>query len=97
MANKRNGNTYYIDTAFSTSEELVATGLKATHVVVTSTADFARVVLGDSSVGTKVDLRVADLGKSEVFDFSENPITFSTSIRASTLTNAVVTVVLEQN
>jgi len=94
LANARNGNTYYIDTQFATNEELVVKNMKVTHIVVTSTAAGGKIVLADSSVATKIDLRVAADEDSVLFDFSANPLVFSTSIRPLTLSGAVVTCVL---
>jgi hypothetical protein len=92
MANVRNSNTFYIDTQYSgASDELAVKNLRITHVIVTATAANGRIVLADSSVATKVDLRVATSGASQVFDFSANPLVFSTSVRPTTLTNAVAT------
>lgn len=66
-------------------------------VIVTATAASGRVVLADSSVATKFDLRCATSGETSVFDFSLCPIPFSTSIRPVTLTNAVVTCIIEES
>ena len=96
MANTRNGNTYYIDTQYATNEELAVRNLQAAYVIVTATAANAVLVLADSSVGTKLDLRVATSGETKCFDFSDVPVTFSTSIRPTTLTNALATVVLKE-
>lgn len=96
MANARNGNTYYIDTQFATTEELAVRNLKLVYVVLTVTGAGGRVVLSDSSLATKLDLRIATDEQSEMFDFSENPIVFSTSIRPTTLTTAIVTCVFQE-
>ena len=97
MANVRNSNTFYIDTQYSAaSDELAIKNIKVVYAIVTATAGNGRVVLGDSSVATKIDLREATSGATAYFDFSDKPLVFSTSIRPTTLTNAVVTLVIEE-
>ena len=95
MANIRNGNTFYIDTQYSAaSDELASKGIKVIGIFVTSTAAGGRVVLADSSIATKLDLRVTADEDTVYFDLSNNPIIFSTSLRPTTLSGALVTCVL---
>lgn len=96
MANARNGNTYYIDTAYATNEEL-AGNFRVVYVILTCTGAGGRLVLADSSLATKLDLRNATDEQTQVFDFSRAPITFSTSLRPTTLTTAVATIVFQSN
>jgi hypothetical protein len=96
MANVRSSNTFYIDTAYSSStDELVQKNLKLLSVSVTATSANAVVVLTDSGT-KKLDLRVATSGVTTLFDYSECPILFANSIRPTTLTNAVVTCVFQE-
>ena len=99
MANARTGNTYYVDTAYTatvaTLPELAIPNLKVYYVVVTATAANAVVLLTDSGTN-KVDLRVAPSGSSQLFTFDEYPMVFNTSLRVSTLTNAVATIMFEE-
>lgn len=97
MANTRNGNTFYIDTQYSAAaDELAVKNIRITGVIVTATGASGRVVLGDSSVATKLDLRVATSGETMQFYFDVHPVNFSTSIRPTTLSNAVVTCIIEE-
>lgn len=97
MANVRNSNTFYIDTQYSSAaDELAVKNIKVVYAIVTATASSGRVVLGDSSIATKIDLREAVSGTTAYFDFSNKPLVFSTSIRPTTLSNAVVTLVIEE-
>ena len=99
MANTRGGNTYYIDTQYSASisatTELVIPNIRVYYVLVTGTTSNAHVVLEDNGV-VKLDLRVPNTGETRIFRFSDFPVLFTTSIRASTLVNALVTVVFEE-
>lgn len=96
MANTRNGNTFYVDTQYSVAaDEFASKLIRVSSVIVTATAASAVLVLKDSSLATKIDLRVATSGATEQFDF-DPPLVFSTSIRPTTLTNAVATVVFQE-
>lgn len=96
MANIRLGNTFYIDTQYTgASDELALKDVRIAYVIVTPTAANGRVVLSDGGLGIKADLRRATANESNYpFDFSNEPIRFSTSIRPTTLANAVVTCVI---
>lgn len=96
MANTRSSNTFYIDTQYSgASDELAIKNLKVLYVIVTATAASAVLALSDSGTA-KVNLRVATSGETSVFDFSNAPILFATSVRPTTLTNAIATVVIQE-
>ena len=97
MANLRNSNTYCIDTAYSTNEELAVRNIRVSHIVVTATCANAILVLGDAGLGTKVKLHVAATNTSQLFDFSDAPLVFSTSIRPTTVTNCVATCVIQES
>lgn len=96
MANVRNGNTYYIDTQYSSSEELAVKGLRVTDIIVTTTGTTASVILQDSSTANiKFRADEATSGVTTHFPL-KSPIVFPNGIRPSTLTNCVVTVVFER-
>jgi len=95
VANTRSGNTYYIDTQYATNEELAVANLTVVGVIVTATGASAVVALTDSGT-VKLNLRVATSGATEFFDFSEAPIVFANSIRPTTLTNAIATVIIRE-
>src|SRR5262245_48370533 len=97
MANVLNGNTFYIDTQGSTTEDdLVRKQTLVTYITITSTGANGRVVLSDVGTNptTKIDLRVAVANTSELFRYAEKPLMFPNGIKVSVLTNAVVTVVI---
>lgn len=98
MANTRSANTFYIDTQHSgASDALDVSNIRVSHVTVTATAANGRIVLQDYVTGaTKADLRAATSGSTECFDFSSNPLVFAGGIKATTLSNAVVTCVLSE-
>jgi hypothetical protein len=98
MANTRNANTFYIDTQYSVAaDELAVKNLKVSDVIITATAANGRIVLTDSSGGTKVDLRVVTSGETQHFEFHESPLLFPNSIRPTTLSNAIVTCVIQES
>lgn len=96
MANARSGNTYYIDTQYATNEELAVKNLKVLGVVVTSTAAGAILSLTDSGTA-KFTFKVAADLSSQYFNFSDSPVLFQTSVRPTTLTNAVATVIIQES
>lgn len=94
MASIRNGNTIYID---DSTDTFAIRQLKVSHVIVTATAANAQVVLSDlDTSAVKADLRVATDGTSQLFSFREQPMIFPTGVEASTLTNAVVTLITKE-
>ncbi len=95
MANARNGNTHYVDTAATLDS---SKNLKVVRVTVTATSANAVCVLQDaaSTPITKADLRVAAAGTTEVFDFLNAPLLFPNGTKVSTLTNAVATLIYSQ-
>lgn len=100
MANVRNANSFYIDTQYAVAaDQLAVKGLSVTNILVTATAANGRVVLQDitSTPTNKVDLRVATSGDTQNFEFSSQQLLFPNGIRPSTLTNAVVTVIFQEN
>ncbi len=98
MANTRNANTFYIDTQYSVSaDELAVKNVKVVSITVTATSSGGQVVLSDSNGNAKIDLRVATSDETQQFVFNENPIVFPTGIRPTTLTDAIVTCVIQES
>lgn len=100
MANVRSANTFYIDTQrTSDSDDLLVKGLAVSTIVVTATAANGRLVLKDpvATPITKLDLQVPTSGESVLFDFNLVPVLFPNGLSATTLTNAVATVVFTEN
>lgn len=95
MANVRNSNSWYVDTAYSSAiDDLLIKQLQVFAVFVTATAASGQIVLGDPVTGvTKLDLRVPTADQTQMFTFYETPISFPNGIRILTLTNAVATLV----
>jgi hypothetical protein len=98
VANTRNANTFYIDTQYSVAADaLVAKQVKLLGVLVTATAAGGKVVLADhGGPTTKLDLRVATDESAVFFDFSSCPILFPNGIRPTTLTDAIVTCIIQE-
>lgn len=97
MANVLNGNSFYVDTAFTNAaDDLVRKQALVVYVVVTATAANGRIVLSDvgNNPDLKLDLRVPSANSTQPFVFVDNPVIFPNGIRISTLTNAVATIVL---
>lgn len=97
MANRRNGNSFYIDTQYSASTDDLATpNIRVTQIVVSATAANAILVLSDPTTGdNKAEFRVATSGDSSRFPFYDNPLVFPNGIRVLTLTNAHAFCVLD--
>lgn len=94
MANVRSANTYYID---GTSTNLAVNNIRVTHITVTPTSANAILVLKDITTGsTKVELRLATSGTSQVFEYFVNPIVFPNGIDPTTVTNCVATCHLQE-
>lgn len=95
MANVRNSNTFYIDTA---GQALQVANIKVMHISITPTSANAQVVLQDSTTGqTKIDLRSDTSFRTLFFSFRDNPIVFPNGINPSTVTNAVCTCTLVES
>ncbi len=92
MANKVNVNTIYVD---STGDLVTNKGCRVAYVLLTATAANAVLVLQDTGTGTpnKFDLRNADSGTTVTFDLSNMPAFFPNGIKASTVTNAIATII----
>jgi hypothetical protein len=99
VANVRNANTFYIDTQRSTAaDDLVVKNIKVTDVIVTVSAAGGQVILSDvSTTNVKLSLKVATDEETKHFKFHASPILFPNGISATTLTNAVVTCVIQES
>lgn len=100
MANVRNANTFYIDTqSAGASDDLVVNNVRLLGALVTAGAAGAKVILQDAAGTpvTKMDLRVATDESTSFFDFSNSPIIFPNGIKASTLTDAICTLIIEES
>lgn len=95
MANVRSANSYYIDTQYATNEELAVKNLIVVGVFVRATSAGGRVVLTDSGTN-KLDLQVDTANRTEFFPMADTPVLFTTSIRPTTLSNAIVTVIFRE-
>lgn len=92
MANTDSGNIWYVDTQYASAADDLAYKVNILTIIVTSTAANGRIVVSDPvTAHTRLDLRVPTSGATQVFDFSNSPITCSNGIRILTLSNAVVT------
>lgn len=98
MANKRNANTFYIDTQYSVAaDELAVKNIRISHIIATSTGTAATVTLADAAVATKMILSIAADDTTQIFEFADAPIVFSTSIRPTALTNMVLTCIISES
>ncbi len=95
MANIRNGNTYYIDTA-SVTLDVPMVRVKSITLTATNATNALILGDGDNSYPTKLSL-VGTNGVSLVFDYSLSPIYFANGIRVKTVTACTATVVLEES
>lgn len=92
MANTRNGNTWYVDATGNLGSEK---NVIVPYIYITATAANGRVVLSDQvTTALKADLRVEVSGHTEIFRMAENPMRFPNGINITTLTNAIVTIVV---
>lgn len=97
MANARYGNTFYIDTQYSSAvDELAVTNIKVTGIILNSTAISSSHLLLTDGGNNKIDLRGNSLGGSIYFDLSNSPVVFSTTIRPTTLSNVTATLIVKE-
>ena len=97
MANNRNGNVIWADTAstsFPDDKNIVGIVVRCT-----SGTD-ARITLGNNnsarSYPTLFDIEVPHASNYAYLDFSRIPIYFPDGIRIKTLTNATITIILDK-
>ena len=102
MANVRNSNTFYIDTAAAnvtaaTAGNLALRNVKVLYIMIAPTGSTADFVVKDVTTGAlkfSVDLATQE---TKVLDFSRRPIVFPNGISPSTVTNCRVTMVIEES
>lgn len=98
MANVRNSNTFYIDTAYSSAnDELPVKGIKVYYIIYTTSNATNQLVLADSVTGiTKVSIKNATSGTSSIFRFDELPMVFPNGIRPITVTACTATLMVDE-
>lgn len=96
MANIRNANTVFLDTA-STLSDIEKRNIKVSNIVLTSIGGgTARLVLDDKTTGaTKIDLRIPTGDESQSYPF-EKPMVFPNGIIPATVDFCVATLVVEE-
>jgi hypothetical protein len=93
MANARSGNSHYVDSTGTLSSD----ACKIAGVIVTATAANAILALQDAAGSVnKTNLRVATSGDTVFFNFAASPIFCPNGLKASTVTNAIVTIIYTQ-
>lgn len=97
MANIRNSNTAYIDTAAALTD-IEKRNIKITGILVTPDGGgVAQLVLQDkTTTANKVDIRMQSTDRSELYNYTENPLVFPNGIVAATVTNCVATLSLQE-
>lgn len=100
MANVRSANTFYMDTQYSAAaDELAASkSLRLVGFFMTATGANAVCVLTDNGT-KKFEYRLATSGTSIFLPLATmgTPITFSTSVRPTTLTNCTASAVIQES
>lgn len=105
MANIRNANTIYIDTASASGNTSVGTtgnfdvpGIKVKGLIVTPTSGDATLALKDVTTGaTKLQAEAPNSDGSRHFDFSDDPIVFPNGIAPTTVTTCVATLIVTES
>jgi hypothetical protein len=97
MANTKNAGSWYVDTQYSSASDDLSAGssVTVTAIVVSATAANGRIVLADANnaAQTRIDLRVATSGTTELFPLKDTPLNFPSGVRIATLSNCVATVI----
>lgn len=103
MANVRNSNTIYIDSAAAdtvaaTEGNFAISNIKIKYMVISVTSSTPVFELKDVSTG-KIKLRLTLQASTNplYLDFSRNPIVFPNGISPSTVTNTTATLVVEES
>lgn len=95
MANARNSNTYFIDTA---SVSLDERAIKVLGIIITGNGGAAELKLADNDSGAsypvKFDIR-APSNQSIYLDFVNCPVFFPTGIRVVTANNVLATLIIK--
>lgn len=97
MANVRNGNSYYIDTA---SVNLDVSGVQVIGIILTGSGGAAELALADNISGasypSKINVQAAS-GSTVHIDISDSPLVFPNGIRVVTATNTKATLILRES
>ena len=103
MANIRNSNSFFIDTAAAnhleaTAENLPNKNLKLLSLTVTAIAATTLLSLKDVITDEqKLIIRLDIVDKVQFFDFSRAPIVFPNGIHPETVTDCVATCVIQES
>lgn len=90
MANGRQGNIHWVDTAGDLSTEK---NIKVAHIFVTATAASAILVLSDTSDNNLLELRQPTSGLTLHIPCESVPLVFPKGLKAKTVTNCTVAIV----
>jgi len=102
MANIRNSNTFYIDTAAAdavatTTGNLASKNIRVSYITLTATAATSELILRDvTTAANKISLKLDVDNISKSFDFSETPLVFPNGINPSTVTDCTATCVVQE-
>lgn len=101
MANVRNANTFYIDTAAADTNPDTTGNLSGNYLVtgifITASSASATIILKDVTTGDlKINLQEASSGETHYYDLSDNPMHFPNGISPSTVTNIITTMLVKK-
>lgn len=96
MANVRNANTFYIDTA-GAGGQLAVKNIRVTHICLTGTTGATPYLLlrDITTTNNKVEVRTLT-GTSEFLDYSDHPIVFPNGILPQTVTDCTAVLSIEE-
>ena len=97
MANQRNGNMIYVDTTdstFSADRVLLSVILLANHATAVGAVTLQN---NSASPTTLMTLQVdPEIEKTKHFNFADSPLLFPDGIKITTLSNAVITLIIDK-
>jgi hypothetical protein len=103
VANVRNSNSFFIDTAAAdaqpaTTGNLALPNLKVSYITLSASSATAELTLRDVSTGV-VKLNVEFGSNQDVLtlDYSRKPIVFTNGISPSTVSDVVATIIFEES
>lgn len=103
MANTRNANTFFVDTAAAdaapaTTGNLALPNLKVLYMLVSIDGANPRLTLRDvSTSAVKFDIDLGTPDSPTYYDFSRKPVVFPNGINPSTVDSCRVTLVIEES
>lgn len=103
MANIRNANTFYIDTAAADTAEgttgnLAIKNIKVSNIIIHASGGAASVILKDVTTGDlKLEIGLANDNETLPLDFEDTPMLFPNGISPTTVTNATITCLLKES